>query len=60
MMKVKATDIQWDVDDKELLKVLPQEVIVECPDDADLNEELADILSDEYGFCLFGCSFEVI
>lgn len=59
-MKVKATDIQWDVDDKELLKVLPQEVIVECPDDADLNEELADILSDEYGFCLFGCSFEVI
>ena len=54
---VKCTEIQWDTDgDKRLLKKLPKEVTLTIDDYCEgdyLDDELADMLSDEYGFCMW-------
>lgn len=64
MVKVKCTEIQWDTDgDKELFKSLPQEVEItldDCVEDDYLDDELADALSDLYGFCIEGYNYEII
>lgn len=61
---VKCTEIQWDTDgDKSLLKKLPKNVIITIDDYCDgddLDDVIADMLSDEYGFCLFGFNYEII
>ena len=57
-MQVRFYDIQWDTDGEKV--DLPAECVLEVDDDIDLEEEGADALSDEYGFCVFGCNFEVI
>lgn len=58
---MKAINIEWDVTDgtedmtqeemNEILETLPREV--ELPRDIE-EDEIADYLSDEYGFCIFG------
>lgn len=52
---MKAYDIQWDVDEdedrEEILAQLPTEM--EIPNDVD-EEDVADYLSDQTGFCHFG------
>lgn len=64
MVKVKCTEIQWDTDgDKELFKSLPQEVEItldDCVESDYLDDELADALSDLYGFCIEGYNYEII
>ncbi len=64
MVKVKCTEIQWDTDgDKELFKSLPQEVEITLDDYVEgdyLDDELADALSDLYGFCIEGYNYEII
>lgn len=61
---VKCTEIQWDTDgDKKLLKKLPKNVTITIEDYCegdDLDDIIADMLSDEYGFCLFGFNYEII
>jgi hypothetical protein len=61
---VKCTEIQWDTDgDKRLLKKLPKNVILTIDDyyeGDDLDDTITDMLSDEYGFCLFGFNYEII
>lgn len=61
---VKCTEIQWDTDgDKRLLKKLPKNVIITIDDYCDgdyLDDTIADMLSDEYGYCLFGFNYEII
>ena len=52
-MKFKASNINWDTDG-ELIDSLPTEVEVEC----DSEEEVADTLSDAYGFCIFALDVE--
>lgn len=63
-MTVKCTEIQWDTDgDKKLLKKLPKNATLTIEDYCegdDLDEKIADMLSDEYGFCLFGFNYEII
>lgn len=63
-MKIKCYNIEWDTDgDKKILKKLPKEVIVnleDYDDEMDLDEQLADIISDEFGFCIFGFEYEII
>ena len=63
-MTVKCTEIQWDTDrDKRLLKKLPKNItltIEDYCDGDDLDDVIADMLSDEYGFCLFGFNYEII
>ena len=64
MVKVKCTEIQWDTDgDKELFKSLPQEVEITLDDYVEgdyLDDELADALSDLYGFCIEGYNYKII
>ena len=64
MVKVKCNEIQWDTDgDKELFKSLPQEVEItldDCVEGDYLDDELADALSDLYGFCIEGYNYEII
>jgi hypothetical protein len=53
----KITNIIWDTDgDKKLQKSLPKEVDV--PKELGLYE-IADYLSDEYGFCVFDFSCDL-
>lgn len=55
-MKTRIYDIEWDTDeDEEVLQKLPDEVIV---DNAELNSDFEDYLSDKYGFCMFGFKTE--
>lgn len=49
-MIVKAFDIVWDTDGEQV--DLPTIVSLEVSDDTDLEIEIADILSDKYGWCV--------
>ncbi|MCK9463636.1 MAG: hypothetical protein M0R80_28795 [Proteobacteria bacterium] len=70
MRKIRIFDIKWDTTDTgnesdyseaEVKKLgLPSEFTVEVDDDFDPENECSDILSDELGFCVFRCSWEVI
>ena len=46
--EVLVTDIQWDTDGEDV--DLPKEVTVACHS----GDEIADILSDQYGYCVHG------
>lgn len=46
---MKAVNIMWDVDYDEDMNYLPTEV--ELPKEMTDEEEIADYLSDTYGFC---------
>ena len=52
-MTFHVYDIDWDTDGDEDVS-LPSEVEVE----ADCVEDIADALSDEYGFCINGFNYE--
>lgn len=63
-VKIIITDIQWDTDD-ELLD-LPNEVSVEMSDknfdevcESGLTDYLCDYLSDTYGFCHTGFTYNI-
>lgn len=62
VMRVRAYDIRYDTDGLEI--DLPSELIFtvdldERPD-FDPAEELADMISDQTGWCIFGCQFEIL
>lgn len=54
MVKYKVTNIDWDVDEIEDLKDLPTTCIIDAEDE----DDIADALSDEYGFCVNGFSID--
>lgn len=53
---MKATNIEWDVDDLEDLDYLPTEI--EIPEGMIDEEEISDYISDETGFCHNGYVLE--
>lgn len=65
-MRVRFYNIQWDTtddnDEGESPSAadlgLPEEVTLDVDDDLCLETEGADVLSDRYGFCVFGFNFE--
>jgi hypothetical protein len=68
-VKLRCYDIDWDTSDEEAPQGrslgngpdevdLPREVTIEVPDDTDIDEEIADILSDKYGWLIFGVCVE--
>ena len=57
-MKVRAFNIDWDTDGKKI--DLPDECVVELDDDQDPHEDLAEVLSEKYGWCVNICEFEII
>ena len=61
MKVVRLYDIQWDTDDDSPDELgLPKEQFAVVEDEWDPEEEAADLLSDEFGFCVFGCLFRVL
>lgn len=58
-MLVKAMNIDWDTDGIPNSS-LPLETTVEMDEDADLEYEIADALSDRYGFCVNNFTFELV
>ena len=56
MKVIRLFNIQWDTDDQHVDLPSEQLVVAEDfnPDDA------ADLLSDQYGYCVLGCSFKVL
>ena len=73
-MKAKITNIIYDLDSdgidlaydedqkeiKEIEKKLPKEMTLELPDDCDVEDEIADIISDKTGWCVQGYNYEII
>ena len=51
-MKIKTTRIDWDTDGQKV--DLPQQIELEV----DHEDEIADKLSDEYGWCIHGLAYE--
>lgn len=51
MKRYKLFDISWDTDGLDI-EYLPSEVNVDVEDDCDIAYEGADILSDQYGWCV--------
>ena len=61
MKVIRLYNIQWDTDGEDPTELgLPSECIAVVDDDCDPGEEAADLLSDKYDFCVFGCSFTVL
>ena len=61
MKIVRLYGIRWDTDDENPDELgLPKEHIVSVDDHWNPQEEATDLLADEYGFCVFGCSFKVL
>lgn len=66
-MIIHVYDIEWDLYDEDLDREvdaeeegLPEEVDLEIDDDEDVDTEVADRLSDEYGFCVKSFNTEVM
>jgi hypothetical protein len=56
--KVKFSGIVWDC---EAGTELPNEVVIEVGSiDDDFHEEGADLLSEEYGFCVYAFDYEIV
>ena len=55
-MIVETTSIDWDTDgDETVFGKLPQRVTLNVDDE----DEIADALSDMYGWCVFGLTYTV-
>ena len=52
MTKYVGSNIDWDVDCSEELNDLPTTCVIEAIDE----DDIADALSDKYGFCVNGFS----
>jgi len=60
-MQIRFMDIKWDTDGHSPKDLgLPEEVILPVGDEVDLDTEGADVLSDEYGWCVFSFDWEMI
>ena len=53
---MKATNIEWDVENSEDLDYLPTEI--ELPDGLTDEEEISDYISNLTGFCHYGYVLE--
>lgn len=58
-MKVRAFDIDWDSDGEDTSH-LPKEWYLEVDEGTNLDEDLADILSNEFDWTIKGCNYEVV
>jgi hypothetical protein len=68
-MKIKATNIQYDLSDVQEFEldqlresgcILPPYMIFEVDEDFDPKNELADLVSEETGWCVESCDYEVL
>jgi hypothetical protein len=65
-MKIKVTDIVYDIDIDDdssqfvLNSDLPSEMIVEVDGIIDVENEIADTISDKTGWCVQGFNYEIL
>ena len=57
-MTIKAFNIDYETDGEKIS--LPSELIFEVDDDFDAENDLADLISDETGWLVLGCSYKVV
>ena len=57
MKRYKVFDIDWDTVDQKVHH-LPSEAIIDIEDDQDVSLDGADVLSNEYGWCVNSFIFE--
>jgi hypothetical protein len=55
---IAAHNIKYDTDGRKIR--LPKKILFEVEDDFDADEELADLISDETGFCVFSCEYREV
>jgi hypothetical protein len=61
MKIVRLFSIQWDTDGEPADELgLPSETIVIVDDEWTPEDDAADLLADQFGFCVKGCSFTVL
>lgn len=61
LITINVTDIHWDVDNEEDLCDLPIDLLeTKVPADMDLENDLADAISDAYGFAISDLTYEII
>ena len=61
MKIVRLFDILWDTDGDSPEELgLTQRTIAVVDDDWTPEDDAADLLADQYGFCVHGCSFTVL
>lgn len=61
LVTLNVTDIHWEVDSPEDLCDLPVELLnLDMPADMDLENDLADAISDCYGFAITSLDYEII
>lgn len=58
MKLIKAFNIEWDTEGQEI--DLPKEAFFQVDDDFDCDEGLADLLTDEYNFCVNYAQYEIV
>lgn len=58
-MKIRITNIDWDTDGKHVSN-LPIEILVDFEDEFDPEQEIADWLSDHFGWLVHGANYEEI
>jgi len=56
-MKIRAFNIQYDTPNQ---NDLPAELFFDVDNDTDIDDELADMISDETGWCVISAEYEVI
>ena len=57
-MKVSFYDINWETDDQEI--DISEPIILEVDDDVDIEQEGAEILSNETGYLVNSFMFEIL
>ena len=61
LVTLNVTDIHWEVDNQEDLCELPVELLnLDMPADMDFENDLADAISDCYGFVITSLEYEII
>ena len=62
-IKVKVYNVKWDCDNDDPKEMdLPEEFEIEVyhDEDFDLDDEVSDAISDEYGYCHYGFDYDII
>ena len=61
LITINVTDIHWDVDNEESLCDLPVHLLnIDMPADTDFENDLADAISDAYGFAIKDLQYEIV
>jgi len=61
LVTINVYDIHWDVEHQESLCDLPVDLLnLDMPADTNFDTDLADAISDAYGFAITDLSYEII